>query len=218
MAEGIEDGVGPEETIVEDDRDAVTEWAPFEEIQDECVFGPMNHVEGPDGMPLTQVPKSQTDSTVPSLSPETLVCMGDFSEFVVRDRDGFVMARWSPDKVEQLPTGAWRARLSDATHVEAGYTIGARPYVRPVRPPCEHYIRQAGQFEENPEFIAIYRLCSARRSTEGAFMSVRDSAMWACDMREPRHLESEKKYLDDFDEKKIRQGQQRRYLPMIGSK
>jgi hypothetical protein len=88
--------------------------------------------------------------------------------------------------------------------------------VEPIRPPCRHYIRQKSHADFDPQFKAIFRLCAARRTTEGAFMSVRDRGIWACDMREPRDLETEKQ-LDEFDEQKMREGTQREYVPMFGT-
>jgi len=86
--------------------------------------------------------------------------------------------------------------------------------VEPIRPPCRHYVRQITQFDYNPEADVTLRLCAARRTTEGAFMSVRDRKMTACDMREPRHMESET-VLDDFDNRKIREGASRTYHSMF---
>jgi hypothetical protein len=70
-------------------------------------------------------------------------------------------------------------------------------------------------FHLNAEHRMFPRLCSARRTTEGTFMTVRDSGMWACTMREPRDIASEKT-LADFDVFKVEQGKNRQYLPMFG--
>lgn len=87
--------------------------------------------------------------------------------------------------------------------------------VQPIRPRCKHYVRQSAQFQYNARNRVQHRLCAARRTTEGTFMSVRDSGMWACDMREPRDLRTEKKILDKFDRDKIQQGKERVYLNIV---
>lgn len=88
--------------------------------------------------------------------------------------------------------------------------------VEPVRPACQHYVRQRVAFELNAQHSEQKRLCAARRTTEGTFMSVRDAGIWACDMREPQDFVSVQA-LDDFDALKVEQGKNRTHLPMFGS-
>jgi len=85
--------------------------------------------------------------------------------------------------------------------------------VFPVRPPCRHYARQLTQFELNAQAKVMLRVCAARRTTEGAFMSLRDRAMWACELREP-HAESSA-LLDDFDTAKMQEGARREHVPIF---
>jgi hypothetical protein len=86
--------------------------------------------------------------------------------------------------------------------------------VFPVRPRCEHYVRQMMQTEFGPEHPEVYRLCAARRSTEGAMMGVGEVGVYSCDMRSPPDPDTLQR-VDDFDRTKIEQGKQRTYLPMF---
>lgn len=199
MAE--QDGVTPEETevSVEGEEEDGEEFHPFDELFSEYNPSQVTQVMAEDGLPTQDA--SVVDSNIPPLSTETLVCMGDFSKFVIRSPSGRVTRELeSSTEVKQMPDGTYC------------YEEGPGKFqvdVEPIRPPCRHYVRQLGQAGDNPELKMIYRLCSARRTTEGAFMSVRDTGIWACSMREPRDLESEKRHLDLFDERKIREGAQR---------
>jgi hypothetical protein len=201
----MSEGVDHDEAVVPDEPEQTVEdvegWSPFDELADEYSPGPIIKVEAIDGMPTQFVPESQTQSDIPVLSPETLVCMGVFDTFVVRNRFGEVIRTYDAKEVERKPNGTWWVNPEDPCEVE------------PIRPTCEHYVRQASQLENNPQHKAFYRLCAARRTTEGAFMSVGNRGMYACDMRLPRDMASEK-LLDDFDTKKVQQGKRRVYLPI----
>lgn len=137
-------------------------------------------------------------------------------------KDGAMMAlvhsHMTADLIEDASDRAlFAAKL--VQYANAGHVIRVtREWieVEPIRPECTHYVRQMSQFDYNPENQKIYRLCSARRSTEGAFMSVSDRGVWACSMRSPRDLTSEAA-LDDFDRKKIVEGKDRVYLPLFGA-
>lgn len=213
------DAAEPKETVIdgqEASEDAETEFNPFSEIGDEYQPGPAMRVMGPDGLPQTV--DTTTTSDIPALSLETLVCMGDFSTFAVRDRWGRLTAEFLPSEVMRMPNGQWVVPMSlfvERTKVPAGGLYDREFYeVFPIRPPCGHYVRQLGSFEHNAQNQATYRLCAARRTTEGTFMSLRDSGLWACDMREPHDARSVK-VLDDFDKRKISEGATRQHLPMF---
>lgn len=171
------------------------DFSPFDDLQEQFKPSEIQKVLAEDGLP-TQVAPDAGKSDIPPLSPKTLVCMGDFSSFVERHPDGSISACHSPEEVYRRDDGGWCTK--------GGISV------EPIRLPCRHYVRQMTQLPENPENQLILRLCSARRTTEGAFMSVSDLAMWACTMREPRHWESEE-LLDDFDHKKVRQGIRREH-------
>lgn len=199
----------PEETLVPAtgglSQDEEEEFTPFDELNAEFQPSQIKKVLADDGLP-TQVAPEAGRSDIPPLSTETLVCMGDFSEFVLRNSDGEITERFKPEEVEQKHDGTW---VIKSHHPHSRWTV------EPIRPPCRHYVRQMTQLPENPERQLILRLCSARRTVEGAFMSVSNLAMWACTMREPRHLESEKQ-LDDFDTKKVEEGRNRQYDSIFG--
>lgn len=253
------DTAAPEETAldhVEPTENAETEFHPFDETYDDFKPGPLRIVKDANGV-WGQVDQT-SESDIPALSTTTLVCMGDFSEFVVRDRWGEPIAKLAPNVVELAPNGRWRAR-SDVVTKEAAFWIAAMKKrlaevkkkvadvqvnvsedpialilsmrgepgealaydpdwieVDPIRPPCRHYVRQQGSFHLNAANKKYYRLCSARRTTEGTFMTVSDTGMWACDMRDPYDAESVKT-LDEFDKLKVEQGRTRQHLPMFQS-
>jgi hypothetical protein len=216
------DAAEPKDAVIEGpeaSEDAETEFNPFSEVADEFQPGPAVRVMGPDGLPQTV--DTTTPSDIPALSKETLVCMGDFSKFVCRDKWGCTTAEFEPSEVTRMPNGEWVApmrlvveRLKPRPHWSfLDQTSDYHP-VSPIRPPCRHYVRQLGSFEHNAQNKATYRLCAARRTTEGTFMSLRDTGLWGCDMREPYDAASVKA-IDDFDAQKIAEGARRQHLPMF---
>lgn len=182
------------ESEQEDDSSESDEFSPFEELADEFSPSKIVTTTGPDGLPMQSAPEAGV-SDIPVFSCETLVCIGDFSQF--HDREGQVY-----DKAL-------------VTYHSGAYRLEDNRQVTPKRLPCVHYVRQMVQFEHNPEVKMIARLCSARRDRQGAFMSVRDRAVWACDMRNPPDLESQR-LLDEFDEKKLKEGRERTFDSIFG--
>ena len=199
--------VTSEETLLnaqQETKDSVgDEFSPFDEIADDYKPSEIKKVIGEDGLPTNAAPVAQSD--IPPLSPETLVCMEDTSKFVTRDEYGKIISVWEPDKVEQLPNGKYYLKDEHTKKTE----------VQPIRPRCQHYVRQMAMFDYNAAAKVHLRLCSARRTTEGTFMTVRDSAMWGCSMREPRDIETEQKCLDEFDAQKIEQGKNREHFSIF---
>lgn len=254
----VRDTAEPEETALdhpEPSEDAETEFRPFDEVEEDFNPGPAQYQVGGDGLPITV--DLTTESDIPALSTTSLVCMGDYSKFVLRDRWGEVIATIEAADVNRAPDGRWRAK-ADVVVKRAEFWVAALKQklatlkkevpdvqfaesdnplalllsaradpgelveyelewveVEPIRPPCKHYVRQQGSFHLNAANKKYYRLCSARRTTEGTFMTVSDTGMWACDMRDPYDVESTK-VLDDFDKLKIDQGAKRQHLPMLG--
>ena len=249
-----------EETAIESPEpspEAETEFRPFDEIEEDYKPASAVFVNGPDGLPMRMDQTEESD--IPALSKTSLVCIGDFSKFVLRDRWGDLIATIDPKDVERAPDGRWRARAAvvekaaefwvaaikkkvadlkkeNIEGVEVQESTNALALILsaqaepgeivqfelewvevfPIRPPCRHYVRQQGSFNLNAAKKAHYRLCSARRTTEGTFMTVRDTGIWACDMRDPFGASSVKA-LDDFDEKKIKQGESREFLSIFES-
>ncbi len=254
----VRDDAPAQETEVplEDSGDGEEDFSPFDEVDEDFNPGPMHLEIAADGLP--QQIDTTTESDIPALSKETLVCMGDYSRFVIRDRWGAIIAEFEPMDVDRSPTGFWRVKTSVALEKaqlalqrehkgprkveyegddlllaalaskfvrmrhEDGY--GVQPprhsdewfQVEPIRPPCHHYVRQKVSLPENAQHKMYARLCAARRTTEGAFMTVRDQGVWACDMREPRDTTSELQ-LDEFDAKKIQEGAHRTHLNVFES-
>lgn len=89
--------------------------------------------------------------------------------------------------------------------------------VRPIRERCKHYKRQNMAADEQPtpgEFghHILFRNCTMRKSVGGAFMTLRDEAMYACDYREPFDHASVDKYLDAPDRDRLAS---KRHLKLI---
>jgi len=91
--------------------------------------------------------------------------------------------------------------------------------VKPVRERCKYYKRQVFLNEDvSPgEFGAmqILRNCTMRRSLGGAFLSLRDEAVVACDYRDPPCLESVKKILDDKDQYRLDNADKVEQVPLF---
>lgn len=194
-----------DETVVEETDDAEDDFHPFDEFREDYKPSAIKKVIASDGLPTYHAPVSNND--IPPLSPETLVCMGDFRKFVQRDKWGIITKEVEPSEVTRAPNGDYYV-----TNPETGI----KSKVEPIRPPCKHYVRQMVSFEFNADHDSIKRLCAARRTTEGAFMTVKDTKVSACDMREPKHIESEK-LIDEFDDKKMKQGQERTFTSIFNT-
>lgn len=87
---------------------------------------------------------------------------------------------FEPDSVERM----WGTTL-----VLADEGDGFIP-VRPRRDRCKHYKRQVFSNDDQPDptqegHQIVFRNCTARRSNGGAFMSLRDEAVYMCDYRDP---------------------------------
>lgn len=96
---------------------------------------------------------------------------------------------------------------------------GMYPVV-PVRPVCEFYKRQvfsndSVQDPDAPGHKIVFRNCTARRSIGGAFLSLRDEAIYACDYRSPPEPVSVKRFLDDPDNKRIMSNEHKIKLPLF---
>lgn len=186
--------------------DAEEEFSPFDETSESFSPSVIRKAKGADGLPTQVPPPGSGMSDIPPLSTDTLVCMGDFSSFVVRGERGSIDLSF--EKAEQDLEGKWWApgKYDSSVFVE----------VEPIRPPCKHYVRQVTQLDKNPEYRDHLRLCAARRTTEGTFMTLKDVGMWACSMREPRHPESEK-LIHEFDLLKMQQGESRELYSIKGN-
>lgn len=80
--------------------------------------------------------------------------------------------------------------------------------VEPKRPQCRHYVRQLIPWHEDKEHNTCQRYCSALKNETGEILSISNQEVLACEIRRPRHLETET-LIDDFDAKIISKGQER---------
>jgi len=159
-----------------------------------------------DGMPRQVSVTSMEDSKAPPLEPESFVCMGDESVFVIRDQWGEPLVRIEPARVKRwLPTSGtpgWVATLTEAEIQAAGvYSVfGTDVFwfeVWPLRPQCQFYKRVMTDFEKT-EFKAVERVCAAQKTDNGEYLALRDTRVYACEHRSPRDFVSEER-LRTFD-------------------
>ena len=204
MTTSVKDEASQDETTIDEStEDGDTDFRPFDEISESYSPSVIMKVTATDGLPTQVVVPSENDD-IPVLSTETLICMGDFSKFWRTDQNG-KRVEYSPDEVRLTDSGNFCLKDDPAMRVY------------PLRPQCRHYVRQVTQLDLNTKYKAHIRLCAARRTTEGTFMTLRDMAMWACSMREPRDIASEEKYIQSFDNQKIEEGRNRQYNPLFGN-
>ena len=134
------------------------------------------------------------------------------------DRDGndAERQRFTPEQVERR----WGVALVRAPTGIPGVEDSEPQLwvpVRPIRERCIHYKRQimANDDAPHPEAVGhflIFRNCTKRRSVGGAFMTLRDEAMYACDHREPYERAPVEKHLDERDRKALAS---KRHLEMV---
>lgn len=179
---------------------------------------PIGHgIDPADGLPRPAIQHAVEMAYAPPLSLETLVCMEDASSFVVRDEWGHKGAEWLPENVKRTPNGAYRALWSQAKWVSEIMACAENDtwvLVEPVRPACKHYARQMTDFQDDPDHEFVARLCTARRTDGGEFLSLRDSQVYACELRTPSDTESAER-LARFDAEKIRLGRERTAKPEV---
>lgn len=167
--------------------------------------------------PVSQV--SLEDTKAPALDPETMVCMGDESVFVARDRRGDVVIRLDPSQVEPRRhcsfSVAWVAHRDvikgsgqqlALKQLEAQCEIQGEPIwvdMEPLRPQCFHYKRVMTDFQgavdgDNKTAKQVERVCSAQRGESGEYVSLNNTRVYACEHRSPRDFVSEER-LRKFD-------------------
>jgi hypothetical protein len=215
------DLANPDDALLNEPAGEAADFDPFGEDTGGFEARPFTHVIGSDGGPVPVDETTQSD--IPRLGREALICMGDFTTFVFRDAWGTVLQEFQPSEVEQAPNGYWRVaadklspKLLDEIRLEWPRAV-SWVRVQPIVPSCEHYARQIAQGGafNLPQGEPI-RMCTARRNPAGAFVDLSDKGVWACDLRSPRDLTSERK-LDAFDTRKISEGKSRIYIPLIGA-
>lgn len=80
--------------------------------------------------------------------------------------------------------------------------------VRMKRERCKHFMRQVMANDDvpnpnEPGHLLRFYNCMARKSVGGAYMTLRDEAVYACDYRNPVDPGSAEKYLEAFDRKRL---------------
>lgn len=165
-----------------------------------------------DNLPRPAVISSMTDTAAPVLSPESLVCMGDESAFVIRDDWGDVVIEVTPDRVRRGRHGQYFAQVTEdeikqLTRKGADFLQDTNAWnaVEPRRVQCGFYRRVMTDFEGNADHRQVERVCAAQRTESGEFTSLSDQRVFACEHRAPRDFVSEER-LKRFDEKRIEEG------------
>jgi hypothetical protein len=93
--------------------------------------------------------------------------------------------------------------------------------VRPIRERCAYYKRQVFNNDEQPDptepgHRIVFTNCTMRRSVGGAFLSLRDQAIYACDYRDPPDPQTVRFHLDAFDEKRLTEKAHTKLIPLFG--
>lgn len=168
-----------------------------------------------DGMPRISSAVSMEDSKAPPLEPDTFVCMGDESVFVIADQWGEPLIRLERGRARRFmwPDGrnGWLASLSEKEREQAHLPIcvtgsGDQWWfeVHPLRAQCEHYRRVMVDFEGDHQspIRLVERSCAAQVSETGEFMSLGNTRVHACEHRSPRDFVSEER-LRKFDQAQV---------------
>ena len=120
---------------------------------------------------------------------------GEELQLVVRSRfnsEGGVLPR-----AEHKPEDVVHLWGVDLVRLEKS---GGRKPVRPLRERCKHLHRQVFSNDSQPDPTSaghqiVFRVCGARRSNGGAFMSLGNEGIYACDFRDPPDVS--RRYLQD---------------------
>lgn len=171
-------------------------------------------VDPQDNLPRNVSGIRMEDAVAPALSPETFVCMGDESVFVVRDRWGDIVIDIEPNKVRfAVSQGQYETPFGLLTDhqrelLKKAGIVENKPewiVVTPKRPQCRHYKRVLTAFEGDSRIRQVERVCSAQRGEGGEYVTLRDTEVFACEHRLPRDFVSEER-LRRFDEKRVAEG------------
>lgn len=176
---------------------------------------PITWGRAPDGLPSPEL--ATRLPTVPPLTLETFVCLGDEREFVLRTkRWGEICARFDPKDVERTPPGEFFVSLEQALLSRAPWgeiwhaldVVRARVRVEPVRPKCRFLAQQMVDFGAETDNQMLERLCTARRDDDSFFVGLQNTQVHACELRSPRDEVSEER-IRLMNETKIRLGRER---------
>jgi hypothetical protein len=195
-----------------------SDFSATEEIHESFPIEPIATVMGPDGLPMFTEPDPDDAIAIPFTYETQLCIEDDrtYVEVWEDEEDDYLASRGCtttrqmklrPRVPVMLPRSRWddlgvekerRVFPSEAVVRYAGFDLvyvegGQRILVRPLRERCRHYKRQAFSNDSQPNPRAplhqlLFRVCTARRSNGGAYMSLRDEAIYACDFRDPPDL------------------------------
>lgn len=198
-----------------------------DELHESFPVEPIPVVMGADGLPEIVTPNPEDAQAVP-FTYETQLCIEDDRVYVELfheealpdtrapyacrnryDKDGNenererfepeqVVRRWGRDFVE--------------------HDGGLIP-VRPLRLRCKHYKRQVFSNDSQPDrnlpmHEIVFRVCTARRSNGGAFMSLNNEGIYVCDFRDPPDPNAAA-YQDALDKKKLVERPDKIKLPLF---
>lgn len=184
-----------------------------------------------DGLPMHA--DSPTTAIAPPFTFGTVVCVEDdreyvelFAEELERRVDSSFLGKFLTrmqydDEGIELERAKFKPKkVITKWGVQCVETKDGLVPVRPLRERCKHYKRQvfANDSESDPNAFGhkiVFRNCLIRRSVGGAFLSLRDEAVYACDYRDPPDLESSKKHLDQTDSKRLRSNAHEVHLPLF---
>jgi len=98
---------------------------------------------------------------------------------------------------------------------------GAIVPVRCRRERCKYYARQVYANDDEPDPKAhghrvYFANCTMRRSVGGAFLSLRDQAIYACDYRDPPDMKTVEEHLDSFDRRRVADRPDKTMVPLFG--
>lgn len=159
-----------------------------------------------DGMPQQLPASSMEDNLAPALAVETFVCMADKSKFVKRDEKGYVVEEFDPSKVERSPDG--RYWVVTRYICPNGVERSLWREVTPIRPQCDHYVRQLLPWADDTDHKLCTRYCAALKNEQGELFSLDNQQVLACEMRSPRVASDDEK-IDEFDQLIILKGKSR---------
>lgn len=182
-------------------------------------------IDPADGLP-TPMDGLQLATSVP-FDAKHLVCLEDDSEFVEMFEEEAERVEWMSRLQELIgkkripaPRSAYdkygepheRRVFSPEVVVKRwGYHVvlidDEWVLVRPKRERCMYYLRQVAPNDEQPDptlpgHKIVFRRCTQLRSNGGAFLSLRDEGIYACDHRFPEDPETVRVHLDEPDKKR----------------
>lgn len=179
----------------------------FDHREQRAAFG----YDGVDGLPR-QVSETSTDqSLVLPLHPDTFICMADYTAFFLRDESAGLNEEFAPDQVQRIGNEFWISydaaveRVgAERAHLVRVHMRTGKVLVEPKRRPCRHYVRQLVDYEGRRKSF-VSRMCTALRDESGEYQSLRDTGVYACELRDPPE-DAGTRELDEFDARKISEG------------